>query len=94
MAETLITLKTRRSCRAYKPELIEEEKLNAIIEAGTYAATGMGKQSPVIIAVTDREMRDKLSKMNAAVMGSDADPFYGAPEVLIVLADKSIPTYI
>lgn len=94
MAETLVTLKTRRSCRAYKPELIEEEKLNAIIEAGTYAATGMGKQSPIIIAVTDKAMRDKLSKMNATVFGADFDPFYGAPELLIVLANKDIPTFI
>jgi len=94
MAETLITLKTRRSCRAYKPDLIEEEKLNAIIEAGTYAATGMGKQSPIIIAVTDRAMRDKLSKMNAAVMGREVDPFYGAPELLIVLANKAVGTYL
>ena len=94
MAETLMTLKTRRSCRAYKPDLIEEEKLNTIIEAGTYAATGMGKQSPIIIAVTDRAMRDKLSKMNAAVMGRDGDPFYGAPELLIVLANKAVGTYL
>ena len=94
MAETLTTLKTRRSCRAYKPELIEEEKLNAILEAGTYAATGMGKQSPIILAVTDRALRDRLSKMNAAVMGVDMDPFYGAPEVVIVLANKDIPTYL
>lgn len=94
MAETLLTLKTRRSCRAYKPELIEEEKLNAIIEAGTYAATGRGKQSPIIIAVTDQEMRNKLSKMNAEIMGTDSDPFYGAPELLIVLANKEVPTYI
>ena len=94
MAETLTTLKTRRSCRAYKPELIEEEKLNAILEAGTYAATGMGKQSPIILAVTDRVLRDRLSKMNAAVMGADMDPFYGAPEVVIVLANKEIPTYL
>ena len=92
--ETLTTLKTRRSCRAYKPELIEEEKLNAIIEAGTYAATGMGRQSPIIIAVTDQKLRNKLSKMNAAVMGMDMDPFYGAPELLIVLADKAVPTYL
>ena len=92
--ETLTTLKTRRSCRAYKPELIEEEKLNAIIEAGTYAATGMGKQSPIIIAVTDPELRNTLAKMNAAVMGMDIDPFYGAPELLIVLADKTVPTYL
>ena len=94
MAETLTTLKARRSCRAYKPELIEEEKLNAIIEAGTYAATGMGKQSPIIIAVTDKAMRDKLSRMNAAILGADMDPFYGAPELLIVLADKAVPTHV
>ena len=90
----LTVLKTRRSCRAYRPELIEEEKLNAIIEAGTYAATGMGKQSPIIIAVTDKETRDLLSKLNAAAMGADMDPFYGAPEVLVVLANKSVSTYI
>ena len=94
MAETLTTLKARRSCRAYRPELIEEEKLNAIIEAGTYAATGMGKQSPIIIAVTDRAIRDKLSGMNAAILGADTDPFYGAPELLIVLADKTVPTHV
>jgi len=94
MAETLITLKTRRSCRAYKPDRVEEDKLNAIIEAGTYAATGMGKQSPIIIVVENKEIRDKLSKMNAKIMGMDIDPFYGAPELLIVLANKEIPTYV
>ena len=96
MAETLKVLETRRSYRAYKPELIEEEKLQAIIKAGTYAATGMGKQSPIIIAVTDKETRDKLSAMNAKIMGQgeDFDPFYGAQELLIVLANKDMPTYI
>ncbi|MBQ0012307.1 MAG: nitroreductase [Clostridiales bacterium] len=94
MGETLQILETRRSCRAYKPELIEDEKLQAIIKAGTYAATGMGRQSPIIIAVTNKEMRDRLSKMNAAIMGANSDPFYGAPELLIVLANKSIPTYL
>ena len=94
MAETLEVLKTRRSCRAYKRELIEEEKLNAIIEAGTYAATGMGKQSPIIIAVTDPEVRNKLSRLNAAVMNANMDPFYGAPELLVVLANKDIGTYL
>ncbi len=94
MAETLYTLKNRRSCRAYKPELIEEDQLQAIIEAGLYAASGMNRQPWIIIAVTDRAMRDKISKMNAAVWGKDTDPFYGAPEILIVLADKSAPTYL
>jgi nitroreductase len=96
MSETLKTIENRRSCRAYKPDLITEDELNAIIKAGTYAATGMGKQSPIIIAVTNREMRDKLSAMNAKVMGQKEgfDPFYGAPIVLIVLANKAVPTYV
>ena len=94
MAETLTTLKTRRSCRAYKPGHVEEEKINAIVEAGTYAATGMGKQSPIILVVKDQEVRDQLSKLNAAAMGVDFDPFYGAPDVVVVLANKDIPTYI
>ena len=96
MSETLKVLETRRSCRAFKPELIEEEKLQAIIKAGTYAATGMGRQSPIIIAVTNKELRDKLSVMNAKFMGKDEsfDPFYGAQELLIVLANKAMPTYL
>ncbi len=94
MADTLTTLKTRRSCRAYKPEHVEEEKLNAIIEAGTYAATGMGKQSPIILVIKDQAIRDQLAKLNAAAMGVDIDPFYGAPELLVVLANKAMPTYI
>ena len=92
--ETLTVLKTRRSCRAYLPEHVEEDKLNAILEAGTYAATGMGKQSPIILVIKDPEVRAKLQKLNAAAMGMDIDPFYGAPELLIVLADKDIPTYL
>jgi len=96
MSETLKVLETRRSCRAYRSELIEEEKLQKIIKAGTYAATGMGRQSPIIIAVTNKELRDRLSAMNAKIMGQPAgfDPFYGAPELLIVLGNKAVPTYI
>jgi nitroreductase len=96
MSETLQILENRRSCRAFKPQLIEEEKLEKIIRAGTYAATGRGKQSPIIIAVTNKELRDKIAAANAEIMGqsADFDPFYGAPEMLIVLADKSTPTYI
>ena len=92
--ETLTTLKTRRSCRAYKAEHVEEEKLNAIIEAGTYAPTGMGKQSPIILVIKDREIRNKLAKLNAAAMGMEIDPFYGAPELIVVLANKDVPTYV
>ena len=86
---------TRRSIRSYKPDMVPEEVINRIVEAGTYAATGMGKQSPIIIAVTNKELRDKLSKKNAEIMGHpDMDPFYGAPVVLIVLANKERPTYV
>ena len=94
MSEVINNMKTRRSIRKYKPDMIPEDVLNRIIEAGTYAATGMGKQSPIIIAVTNKEIRDKFSKMNAEIMGVDSDPFYGAPVVLIVLADKTRPTYV
>ena len=94
MSEVINNMKTRRSIRKYKPDMIPEDVLNRIIEAGTYAATGMGKQSPIIIAVTNKEIRDKFSKMNAEIMGVDSDPFYGAPVVLIVLADKARPTYV
>ena len=92
--ETITTLKTRRSCRAYKADHVEEEKLNAIVEAGTYAPTGMGKQSPIILVIKGKEVRDQLAKINAAVLGADIDPFYGAPDVVVVLADKSMPTYV
>ena len=92
--DAMQNLLTRRSVRKYKPDMVPQEKLDKILEAGTYAATGMGRQSPIILAVTDKALRDKLSKMNAAIMGSDNDPFYGAPVVLVVLADKNVPTYL
>ena len=94
MNETMNALLTRRSCRSYSPDPVPEEVLERILEAGTYAPTAMGRQSPIIIAVTNREMRDRLSAMNAAVMGSQNDPFYGAPVVLVVLADKSVGPYL
>lgn len=94
MSDVLEKIKSRRSVRKYKPDMVPQEVLDRILEAGTYAATGMGAQSPIIIAVTNKEVRDKLSKLNASIMGTDTDPFYGAPVVLIVLADKSRGTYL
>ncbi|MBR6580175.1 MAG: nitroreductase [Ruminococcus sp.] len=85
---------TRRSVRAYKSDMVPKEIIEKIAEAGTYAATGMNRQSPIIIAVTNKKLRDRLSAMNAKIMGTDTDPYYGAPVVLIVLADKSMPTYL
>ena len=87
-------IESRRSVRKYKPDAIGKEDLDRIIEAGLWAPTGMNRQSPIIVAVTDRDMRDRLSRLNASIMGTDGDPFYGAPAVLIVLADRNCGTYV
>lgn len=93
MNETLRILENRRSCHNFKPDMITDEELNAVIKAGTYAPTGMGKQSPIIIAITNPDKVKEFSKANAAIMGANIDPFYGAPVILVVLADKTVPTY-
>lgn len=89
-------LKNRRSIRKFKPEMLERTDMEQVIEAGLYAANGMGKQSPIIVVVTNKELRDRLAEMNQRIGGWEEgfDPFYGAPVVLIVLADKNVPTYI
>ncbi len=80
-------LKSRRSIRRYKPQQVSEELLDAVLEAGLYAASGMNTQNTVMVAVRDKQTRDQLSRMNAEVMGSQSDPFYGAPCVVVVLVD-------
>ena len=84
----LENIQSRRSVRKFKPDMIPGEILDQILEAGTCAPTGMNRQSPIIIAVTNKEVRDRLSAMNCRIGGwkEDFDPFYGAPVVLIVLA--------
>lgn len=96
MNPILDEIKARRSIRKFEPEMPEREDLEKIIEAGLYAASGMGKQSPIIVAVTNKELRDRLSEMNRKIGGwpEGFDPFYGAPVVLIALADKSVPSYV
>ena len=83
----LENLKERRSIRKYKPEQVSDTHLDAILEAGLYAASGMNTQNTVMVAVRDKETRDQLSRMNAEVMGTTADPFYGAPCVVVVLVE-------
>lgn len=94
MKETLQDLKTRRSCRKYRQEQISDDKLNEILEAGTYAPTGIGAQCPVIVVIQDKKTRDYVSQLNARVAGSTSDPFYGAPTVLVVLAERNRKTYV
>ena len=92
--DALQNLLTRRSIRKYKPDMLPREIIDRIIEAGTYAPTGKNQQSPTIIAVTNKELRDRMSELNAAVLGLDSDPFYGAPVVLMVLADRNNPNHV
>ena len=87
-------LKTRRSVRKYRPEQVPDELLDAVLEAGLYAPSAMNNQKPVMVAVRDKATRDQLSAMNAAVMGTERDPFYGAPCVIVVLADPTYPTWV
>ena len=94
MNEVLKAIKERRSIRSFKPDMPPKELLEQIVEAGLYAASGMGQQPVKIIAITNKEVRDKLSRANSAVMGmpADRDPFYGGPVVFVVIADKARPT--
>lgn len=94
--EVIDAMVERRSCRSFTAEMPSEEQLDAVVEAGLYAASGMGRQSAIILKVTDRALRDRLSALNARAMGApeSTDPFYGAPVVLVVLAARGVPTHV
>ena len=92
--EVLKTIKSRRSVRVYKKDAVPPELINEICEAGTYAPTGGGRQSPTIIAVTSEKYRNELARLNAEIMGRDTDPYYGAPVIILVLAQGSASTFV
>ena len=84
-------IRTRRSCRSYKPEQVTDEQLNAVLEAGTYAPTSRGLQSPFIVAVQKKELLERLAQMNAEVMGVTLNPYYDAPTYILVLVPADAP---
>ncbi len=92
--EVLENIKARRSVRAYKQDPVPRELIEAICEAGTYAPTGQGKQSPTIVAVTEGKYLAELALRNAMILGKDCDPYYYAPVILLVLADGSVNTFV
>lgn len=94
MNETLKTLKTRYSSRKYLDRQVPDALLDAVLEAGIYAPTGMNNQNVICVAVRDKQTRDLLSRLNAQVMGADNDPFYGAPCVIVVLNDPERATWV
>lgn len=90
----LTLIKTRRSCRAYTSEPVSKDVLEKIVEAGMYAPSGMGRQSQKFIVITDSKYRKQISEMNAKIMGADTDPYYGAPVIILVLADGNAHTFV
>ena len=95
MNETMQNILTRRSIRSYKPDPVPRELIDQVVRAGTYAPTARGMQSPIILAITDKEIRDRLARANAEFTDKEGeDPFHGAPVVLVVLADKSKPNHV
>ncbi|MCR5372989.1 MAG: nitroreductase [Solobacterium sp.] len=90
----LEAIRTRRSVRKYTDKPVPAETLKEIAEAGIWAASGMNTQGPIVLIVTDKAVRDRLSELNAAVMGRPGDPFYGAPYVLVALAPKENPIHV
>ena len=94
MNDVIKVMCDRRSVRAYRQDEVPRELIEQVIETGLWAPSGMGRQSPIILAITDRALRDTLAAANAKVMGVEADPFYGAPVVLVVLAPRDVPTHV
>ena len=88
--EAMKNLLERRSIRKYRETQVPDELLDQILEAGLYAPTGMNRQNVIMVAVRDQEARDQMMRINAAVMGSQNDPFYGAPCVIVVLGDPEV----
>lgn len=94
MNAILEAMEKRRSIRKYKPDMVPQEAIDQVIRAGLFAASGMNRQDTIIVAVTNKDVRDRLSKANAEIMGVQSDPFYGAPVVLVVLGNKAMPTEV
>ena len=93
MNETLKVLESRRSCRKFVAgKMPSEEELKAVVRAGTFAPSGRGMQPVKILVVTNKDLRDRISAENAKILGREGfDPFYGAPAILVLVADKSSP---
>ena len=94
MNEVIRALEERRSCRKFSDKPVEDEKVARIVEAGLYAASGMGRQATHLVVVSNPDDVAQLSRMNAQIMGAEIDPFYGAKTVVVVLTDPSVPTCV
>lgn len=94
MSEVLQKMQERRSVRKFKPDMVPKELIEQVVTAGIHAPSGMNRQTPIVVAVTNQEVRDRLSAVNASISGRGGDPFYGAPVALVVLANVEGPTHV
>ena len=94
MNQTITDLKERRSIRKYQDRQVDQSLLDQVLEAATYAPTGMNRQSPLIVVVKHAETKNKLRVINAKIMNTTNDPFYNAPVLVVVFGNKNIPTYL
>ena len=94
MQDILDVIVSRRSVKKFKDKMVDKELIDKVIKAGIYAPSGKNMQSGVILAITNKDVRDKLSNIVAKFRGVSIDPFYGAPIVLVVLADKNVNTHV
>ena len=88
---TIEAIRTRRSVKSYKPDMPPMEMVKTILDAGTHAPSGRNSQSVILVAITDKETRDKYSKTNAEILGAKVDPFYGAPVIIVALVKRGVP---
>ena len=92
--EALEALYTRRSIKGFSDQMPTQDVIDLVTKAGMAAPTGMGMQSPYIVVVKNKELRDELSRMNGEVLGTSSDPFYHAPVIIVVLAARNLGTYL
>lgn len=92
--DALKAINERVSCRSFKDEYISDELLDQILEAGKSAATGRNLQAPILISIKDPEILASIRHVNQEILKIDTDPFYGAKQIILVIADKNVPTYI
>ncbi len=94
MNQTLDTLKARCSTKKYTDRQVPDDVLDAILEAGLYAPSGLNNQKVVMVAVRDKQTRDTLARLNTQIRGVSSDTFYGAPCVIVVLSDPERDTWV
>lgn len=92
----LDTIRARRSIRSFSPKMPPRDEIEQVIDAGIWAASGKGQQSPIVVAITEKGLRNRISSMNARIMGASEkfDAFYGAPVILVVLAQRDVRTHV